>query len=95
MEDNKQRTPFLNLYGDSNFVHSKKLLDLGARVNQIDASGLYALKYALIRRDGPQIDELVKQYKADINLLDNKQRNCLHHAVNMSSATADATFESE
>ena len=32
---------------------------------------------------------------ADINLIDTKGRNLLHHAVNMSAATADATFETE
>lgn len=32
---------------------------------------------------------------ANINLIDNKGRNLLHHAINMSSATADATFETE
>ena len=32
---------------------------------------------------------------ANINQIDNKGRNLLHHAINMSSATADATFETE
>lgn len=32
---------------------------------------------------------------ANINQVDNKGRNLLHHAINMSSATADATFETE
>jgi ankyrin repeat protein len=32
---------------------------------------------------------------ADVNQIDNKGRNLLHHAVNMSAATADATFETE
>jgi len=32
---------------------------------------------------------------AEINLTDTKGRNILHHAVNNSSATADASFESE
>jgi len=71
------------------------MLSLGANVNQMDASGLYALKYALIRRSGPAIDKLVNEYGADINQVDHKGRNLLHHAVNMSSATADATFETE
>lgn len=71
------------------------MLGLGAYVNQRDSSGLYALKYALIRRDGPAIDKLVKQYKADVNLVDLNGRNLLHHAINMSSATADASFETE
>jgi len=30
---------------------SYKLLDLGANVNQMDQTGLFGMKYALIRRD--------------------------------------------
>ena len=95
LPDHKGRTAFLNYFGSSRIVEAKSLLDLGANVNQMDASGLFALKYALIRREGDSIRELVQHYKADINWLDGKKRNCLHHAVNMSSATADATFETE
>ena len=93
--DSKGRTAFLNYYNQSNFIMAYKILDKGAKVNQIDASDLFALKYALIRRSGPEIEKLVKTYKADINILDSKGRNLLHHAVNMSSASADATFETE
>lgn len=64
-------------------------------MNQIDASGLFALKYALIRRDREQIEKLIKTYNANVNQIDSTGRNLLHHAVNMSSATADATFEIE
>ena len=46
----KGRTPFLNFYEKLNFEQSNKMLDLGANVNQMDVSGLFALKYALIRR---------------------------------------------
>jgi len=95
LPDAKGRTPFLNYYGDSRFVEAERMLGLGANVNQMDASGLYALKYALIRRSNPAIEKLVKEYGADINQVDRKGRNLLHHAVNMSSATADATFETE
>lgn len=60
----------------------------------MDTSGLFGLKYALIRRENDEIENLLKR-GANINLIDNKGRNLLHHAVNMSSATADATFETE
>jgi len=96
--DEKLRTPFLNFYSmncEFEIGRAEKLLKLGANVNQIDASGMYALKYALIRRSGPQIEKLYRIYKANVNLLDKKGRNLLHHAVNLSSATADATFEIE
>mmetsp|Transcript_30558 Transcript_30558/g.46850 ORF Transcript_30558/g.46850 Transcript_30558/m.46850 type:complete len:131 (+) Transcript_30558:1817-2209(+) len=61
----------------------------------MDKSGLYALKYALIRRSNDEIKTLIEAWHADVNLKDGKGRNLLHHAVNMSSATADATFETE
>ncbi len=48
--DIKGRTPFLNYYDHQAFELSYTLLDLGANVNQMDQSGLFALKYALIRR---------------------------------------------
>jgi len=92
--DSKGRTPFLNYIADNKPEYFEKMLDLGAAVNQMDVTGLFALKYALIRRDQTQIEQLIKR-GADINQIDNKGRNLLHHAVNMSSASADATFESE
>ena len=61
----------------------------------MDVTGLFALKYALIRRDQSQIEMLITKHKANINQVDHKGRNLLHHAVNMSSASADATFEAE
>ena len=70
------------------------MLDLGANVNQMDTSGLFALKYALIRRSEEQLGILLEK-GANINQIDNKGRNLLHHAINMSAATADATFETE
>jgi len=93
--DAKGRTPFLNYFADNRQDYFIKCLQLGANVNQMDVTGLFALKYALIRRDGKQIDMLVKEWKANINQIDTKGRNLLHHAVNMSSASADATFETE
>jgi len=60
----------------------------------MDTSGMFALKYALIRRQNDKIKELLDR-GANINLIDNKNRNLLHYAINMSSATADATFETE
>lgn len=60
----------------------------------MDKTGLFALKYALIRRESDTIQTFIDK-NANINLIDNKGRNLLHHAVNMSSASADATFETE
>ena len=53
--DIKGRTPFLNLYERQNLLDAYRMLDLGANVNQIDTSGLYAMKYALIRRSNPEL----------------------------------------
>jgi ankyrin repeat protein len=61
----------------------------------MDKSGLFALKYALIKRDDAAITHLVEKLGADINHIDHKGRNLLHHAINMSSASADASFETE
>jgi len=55
---------------------------------------MFALKIALIRRKNDEITRLCGA-GADINLCDNKGRNLLHEAINMSSAGADATFETE
>ena len=93
--DQKGRTPFLNYFADSRIEQAELMLTLGANVNQMDVTGLFALKYALIRRSEEQIHNLVTKHKANINLIDTKGRNLLHHAVNMSSASADATFETE
>ncbi len=90
----KGRTPFLNFYEKQNFELAYQMLDLGANVNQMDTSGLFALKYALIRRQNNSIQKLL-DLGANINQIDNGGRNLLHHAINMSSATADATFETE
>ena len=95
LPDAKGRTPFLNYYSGSRLEEAERMVGLGANVNQQDASGLFALKYALLRRSGPEIEKLVTRHEADVNQVDGKGRNLLHHAVNISSATADATFETE
>ena len=92
--DFKGRTPFLYYYENKNFELANLLLQKGANVCAMDHSGLFALKYALIRRQDSEIRRL-HQLGADINQRDKSGRNLLHHAVNMSSATADATFETE
>jgi hypothetical protein len=61
----------------------------------MDDYGLFALKYAMIRRDGEELQNLAINYGANINQIDGKGRNLLHHAINMSSSTADATFDIE
>lgn len=93
--DIKGRTPFLNFYGCSSISNAEMLLGLGANVNQMDSYGLYALKYAMIRRNSDEIQKLVMTFRANINQIDGKGRNLLHHAINMSSSTADATFDIE
>lgn len=57
-------------------------------------AGIFPLKIALMRRDDAEIRRLVG-FGANINLVDTHGRNLLHNAINMSSATADATFETE
>ena len=95
LPNKKGRTPFLNFYSNTLIDHAERLLKMGANVNQMDASGFYALKYAMVRRSDKEIVKLVKTYSANINQVDGKGRNLLHHAVNLSSATADASFDTE
>jgi len=91
-----KKTAFLMYYskGTSFKELAFRLLPLGADINAIDENGMYALKYALKSRQNEQITELVN-LGADVNLTDIKGRNLLHHAVNMSSATSDVTFDTE
>jgi ankyrin repeat protein len=51
----KGRTAFLNFYEKSNFDLANQMLELSANVNQMDNSGLFAMKYALIRRQNAAI----------------------------------------
>jgi ankyrin repeat protein len=50
LADSNNRTPFLIYYENHNSALANKLLDMGANINQMDQGGLFALKYALIRR---------------------------------------------
>lgn len=57
------------------------MLDLGANINSIDINGNFALKYALLNKNIPELEKLIERC-ADINLIDFKGRNLLHHAIN-------------
>mmetsp|Transcript_152 Transcript_152/g.283 ORF Transcript_152/g.283 Transcript_152/m.283 type:complete len:96 (+) Transcript_152:1616-1903(+) len=57
-------------------------------------AGIFPLKIALLRRDDAEIKRLIG-LGANVNQADQHGRNLLHIAINMSSATADATFETE
>ena len=94
LADQNGKTPFLTYYEHSNYDLAYKLLQSGANIMKMDNNGQFALKYALIRKENTEIQKLVS-FKADINQIDTKGRNLLHHAVNISSDTADATFETE
>lgn len=51
MPDCMGKTPFLMFYEHQNKPLADRMLDLGANINQMDKGGLFALKYALIRRE--------------------------------------------
>jgi ankyrin repeat protein len=55
LSDAKGRTPFLIYYENSNLVLANKLLEQGANIKQMDSQGLFALKFALIRRNNAEI----------------------------------------
>jgi ankyrin repeat protein len=92
--DNQGSTPLLLYYAQKNFNNANNLLTRGANINHIDKGGLTVLTYATIRRDNDEIERLVK-VGADINKVNHKGRNLLHVSINMSSASVDATFETE
>jgi hypothetical protein len=64
--DLKGRTPFLNYVASNLPINYNRMLDLGANINQMDVTGLFALKYVLIRREDKVIEGFVKR-GADIN----------------------------
>jgi len=70
LADERGRTPFLVYYEHSNFDLANRLLDAGASVNHMDNQGLFALKYALIRRQDDEIKRLITK-GAQINQIDN------------------------
>lgn len=57
-------------------------------------AGVSVLKIALMRRDNEEIRRLVRM-GAELNMIDRQGRNLLHHAIEKSSSSADATFETE
>lgn len=94
LADRQGQTPFLHLYNKVYKDAAFYLLENGSNINAMSKAGVFALKMALIRRNSDEIRALVSR-GADINQLDHLGRNLLHEAVKMSSATADATFETE
>ena len=64
-------------------------------MNQKDSNRIYALKYTMIKINGDEIQKLVMDYNADINLIDGKGRNLFHHEINMSISMANAIFDIE
>jgi len=92
--DSQGRNSFLIFYERQNFAMAYKLAEKGANINQKDSNCISALQHAFNRKQYNEIGRLVG-IGADINLTDTKGRTLLHQAVNMSSATADASFETE
>ena len=94
LPDESGQTPYLKLYNARLLDAAEFLRQKGANIKAMSKAGVYVLKIALIRRDDAEIRRLV-DLGADINQKDHNGRNLLHFAINMSSATADATFETE
>ena len=68
---------------------------MGARINHQDHKGMYALKIAFFVRKDIEGTEILLKRGANLNSIDSKGRNLLHHIINRSSASADASFEDE
>ena len=66
LADRQGQTSFLHLYNKNYKDAALYLLDKGANINAMSKVGVFALKIALIRRNGEEIKMLVKR-GADIN----------------------------
>ena len=70
------------------------LVDYGANINHVSKDGLFALKFAVQRRDL----EFVKYFlskNADPLLVDNLNRNLLHIALNYAPTTSNSNLNIE
>ena len=93
IQDNKGQTPLQCLIDHSFYAaDALKLVRLGADANTKDDKG-YSLLHRLLTTDSNNIsfnviDELVKEYKADINIKDSKERTPLQYLI-------EGSFDSE
>jgi len=72
----------------------EKLLSNKAEPNLVSYRNRTILKSVVASEDVDRLGLLIK-HGADVNFPDKKQRTALHHAINHSSASGDATFDTE
>ncbi len=71
-----------------------KLLQYKANVNAQDSKGNFPLLQAIKNKSLALVELLIKNH-ANPNLTDENKRNCIHWAINLSNADADASNEIE
>ena len=92
--DLKKVTPILMAAINNKEYFIKTLIGHKANINAQDSEGRYPLMQAVKNKSLP-IVELLLANKANPNLIDENKRNCIHWAINLSNADADASNEIE
>jgi ankyrin repeat protein len=76
------------------FGMMEELCKLGGNVNNLNLDNVIPLQLWVKQNNLPNVKTLLA-LGADPNFIDADARTCLHHAVNVSQSTADASFELE
>lgn len=92
--DLKLNLPIIEAVAQSKVQFVRVLIKHRAEVNVQDAKGSYPLLKA-VQNKQLSIVEMLLAYNANPNLLDENKRNCIHWAINLSNADADASNEIE
>jgi ankyrin repeat protein/predicted DNA-binding WGR domain protein len=90
----KKVTPLLLAVRGNKAEFVKTLIKYRANINAQDIDGKYPLLQAVLNKNLPLVEVLLAN-KANPNLVDVNQRNCIHWAINLSNADADASNEIE
>ena len=92
--DDKQNYPIYVATSQDKFGFVSLLTKYGAKINVINDAGMTPLNYCVQNGKHSAVEDFLKLH-ANPNFKDKKDRNSLHHAVNTSSSSADASFEME
>ena len=92
--DFKLNVPIIECVAQSKAEFVRVLIKHKAAVNVQDATGCYPLLKA-VQNKNLRIVEMLLANSANPNLVDENKRNCIHWAINLSNADADASNEIE
>ena len=94
LENQEGMKPLLLSVKQRKYTFTTKLLEFRPNLNSQDRTGNYPLLQAVKNSHLPTM-EVFLNHGANPNLKDNKGRTCLHWAINLSNADADASNEIE